>query len=76
MTIFSVGVGGYDVDELHAVASDPPCSHTYTLSDFSVIESILFEIQRDTCRGGCKLVENSTGKRNCSSSKRKEKNTK
>ena len=51
MTIFSIGVGGYDLDELRAVASDPPCTHVYTLSDFSDVKSIISEIQQRACDG-------------------------
>ncbi|XP_076457342.1 uncharacterized protein LOC143291387 [Babylonia areolata] len=48
--VFAIGVGGYDLSELHAIASDPPCSHTYTMGDFSAIQNIIYEIERSTCK--------------------------
>nr|KAG5705789.1 hypothetical protein BaRGS_027448 [Batillaria attramentaria] len=48
-TVFAVGVGGYRLAELQGVASEPICSHVFTLQDFSVIQSILTEIQKSAC---------------------------
>ncbi|KAK7095218.1 uncharacterized protein [Littorina saxatilis] len=58
-TVFVVGVGGYRLNELHAVASDPICSHVLTLNSFSDIQSILTEIQRSVCDAS-KTFDNST----------------
>ncbi|XP_025099986.1 uncharacterized protein LOC112567508 [Pomacea canaliculata] len=48
-TVFAVGVGGYNPVELMAMATEPKCLHVFTLDDFSVISSIIYEIQRSTC---------------------------
>ncbi|PVD27455.1 hypothetical protein C0Q70_12615 [Pomacea canaliculata] len=50
-TVFAVGVGGYNPVELMAMATEPKCLHVFTLDDFSVISSIIYEIQRSTCTG-------------------------
>ncbi|XP_025101567.1 uncharacterized protein LOC112568475 [Pomacea canaliculata] len=47
--VFAIGVGGYSLPELKAVATQPKCLHVFTLDDFAVISSIIYEIQRSTC---------------------------
>ncbi|KAK7487970.1 hypothetical protein BaRGS_00020715 [Batillaria attramentaria] len=54
--LFAVGIGGYDLSELMDVASDPKCSHVFTLEDFSQMDSILYEIQTSTCKAHTTLV--------------------
>lgn len=49
--IYAVGIGGYYLPELQAVASQPVCSHVFTLDKFSYITAILTEIQKSTCEG-------------------------
>lgn len=60
VTVFAIGVGGYDLKELRSVASSPPCSYVYTLSDFSVIHSIINEIERSVCKAHNTLTSNGT----------------
>nr|KAG5705795.1 hypothetical protein BaRGS_027454 [Batillaria attramentaria] len=48
-TVFAIGVGNYNLKELQDVASDPICSRVFTLPHFSVIQSILTEIQTSAC---------------------------
>ena len=50
-TVFAVGVGNYNLNELKVVASDPICSHVLTLTSFDHIQSILTEIQKSACEG-------------------------
>ena len=50
-TVFAVGVGNYNLNELKLVASDPICSHVLTLTSFDHIQSILTEIQKSACEG-------------------------
>lgn len=57
---FAIGVGGYDLAELHAIASDPKCSHTYTLPGFPAIQSIINEIKRSTCKAAIYVVPDKT----------------
>ncbi|KAK7105718.1 uncharacterized protein [Littorina saxatilis] len=60
VTLFSIGVGGYDLAELKAMSSNPKCSHVFTLSQFSEIDSIITEIQRSTCKAHTTLTRNTT----------------
>lgn len=49
--LFAIGIGGYNMNELQAVATQPICSHIYTLDSFSFINSILLEIKKSACEG-------------------------
>lgn len=55
VTVYAVGIGSYVMTELQAIASEPPCSHVFTLTDFSAINSILTEIQKATCTGSIQV---------------------
>nr|KAG5712123.1 hypothetical protein BaRGS_020849 [Batillaria attramentaria] len=48
-TVFAIGVGNYNETELYAVASDSACSHVFTLTAFTSIQTILTQIQSSTC---------------------------
>ncbi|XP_076455145.1 uncharacterized protein LOC143289845 [Babylonia areolata] len=56
-TVFAIGVGGYNLAELQAVASYPICSHVFTMDSFDKIDSIITEIQKSTCEANHKLTE-------------------
>ncbi|XP_076454778.1 uncharacterized protein LOC143289620 [Babylonia areolata] len=56
-TVFAIGVGGYYLAELQAVASDPICSHVFTLDAFDKIDSIITEIQKSTCEANFKVAQ-------------------
>ncbi|XP_076455177.1 uncharacterized protein LOC143289866 [Babylonia areolata] len=63
-TVFAIGVGGYRLAELQAVASDPICSHIFPLDAFDKIDSIITEIQKSTCEANIKTSPNDTTKSN------------
>ncbi|XP_025091098.1 uncharacterized protein LOC112562217 isoform X1 [Pomacea canaliculata] len=50
VVVFALGIGNYKLSELKAIASQPVCSHVFTLTDFSIINSIIYEIKRSTCQ--------------------------
>ncbi|XP_025091100.1 uncharacterized protein LOC112562218 [Pomacea canaliculata] len=50
VVVFALGIGNYRLSELQAIASQPVCSHVFTLTDFSLINSIIYEIKRSTCQ--------------------------
>ncbi|XP_076454779.1 uncharacterized protein LOC143289621 [Babylonia areolata] len=54
-TVFAIGVRGYNLAELQAVASYPICSHVFTLDAFDKIDSIITEIQKSTCGANFKV---------------------
>ncbi|KAK7095217.1 hypothetical protein V1264_006656 [Littorina saxatilis] len=62
-TVFAVGVGGYNLRELRAAASDPICSHVLTLSSFDHIQAIRDGIQKSACEANIKFTkdQNVTG---------------
>jgi hypothetical protein len=51
IVMFSIGVGGYNRQELDAVSSPPSCTHVFLLTGFSEIDSILHEIRASACSG-------------------------
>ena len=51
VTVFTIGVGFINLQELLAVASPPVCTHVYVLDNYAHIDSILYEIQKSTCEG-------------------------
>ncbi|KAK7487973.1 hypothetical protein BaRGS_00020718 [Batillaria attramentaria] len=60
VTVFAIGVGGYNLLELKEVASEPKCTHVFTLQDFSQIDSILYQIQTSTCNAHTAVTPNFT----------------
>ncbi|CAE1320617.1 unnamed protein product [Acanthosepion pharaonis] len=48
-TIFTIGVGSVNHQEMLAVASSPNCIHYYSLNSYSEIDGIISEIQRESC---------------------------
>ncbi|KAK7094795.1 uncharacterized protein [Littorina saxatilis] len=48
-SVFAIGVGRYDRDELNRVASYPTCSYVLTVTSFTHIQSILTGIQKSVC---------------------------
>ncbi|KAK7505145.1 hypothetical protein BaRGS_00003715, partial [Batillaria attramentaria] len=61
VTVFAIGVGNYNLDEIEAAASEPTCSHVFTLPGFTFIRSILKEIQKSTCEASLVFTENTPG---------------
>eukprot|EP00117_Sycon_ciliatum_P029044 scpid48154/ scgid23218/ Collagen alpha-1(XXII) chain len=70
ITMFAIGVGNINQQELEEIASDPDEAHVYKVNDFSVIENIRTSIRERTCRSpapvdleqpvGGSLTENET----------------
>lgn len=59
--VLSVGVGDQvDTDELHNIATDPPCKHTFQVQSYGQIDAIREEIQRLSCRAPLPLYVNHT----------------
>lgn len=50
-TIFTIGVGRVNHQEMLAVASSPNCTHYYSLNSYNEIDGIISEIQRESCEG-------------------------
>ncbi|CAE1320622.1 unnamed protein product [Acanthosepion pharaonis] len=48
-TIFTIGVGRVNHQEMLAVASSPNCTHYYSLNSYNEIDGIISEIQRESC---------------------------
>lgn len=48
-TIFTIGVGKVNHQEMLAVASSPNCTHYYSLNSYNEIDGIIREIQRESC---------------------------
>ncbi|KAK7105719.1 hypothetical protein V1264_017063 [Littorina saxatilis] len=58
VTVFTIGVGFINLQELLAVASEPACTHVYVLDNYAHIDSILYEIQKNTCEAPKVLTPN------------------
>ncbi len=51
ITLFAVGVGGYDIDELNEIANDPDDVHRFEVPNFQTIENIRNTLVLSTCLG-------------------------
>ncbi|XP_070175722.1 uncharacterized protein [Littorina saxatilis] len=61
LLLLSVGVGDQvDPNELHSIASDPACKHTFQVASYDQIDAIREEIQRMTCRAPLAVHVNET----------------
>ncbi|CAC5362153.1 Collagen alpha-1(XII) chain [Mytilus coruscus] len=51
ITVFSIGVGSHiQKQTLNTIASNPDCTHVFSVSSYSEIKAIKEEIQKSTCR--------------------------
>lgn len=51
VTIFVIGIGKVDPQEIDSAASQPTCVHVFLLQQFSSIDNILYEVRRRSCKG-------------------------
>lgn len=51
ITLFAIGIGDVNEQELHEVASRPNCTHVFLIAQFSEIDSLVYEIMKAACRG-------------------------
>ena len=51
ITIFTIGIGYINNYEIRAIASSPSCTHYYLLKSYQDIDTIITEIQRESCAG-------------------------
>lgn len=51
IVLFTIGIGDINEMELNEVASDPNCTHVFFLTQFSEIDSLVYEIKKAACRG-------------------------
>lgn len=51
IVLFTIGIGDVNEMELNEVASDPNCTHVFFLTQFSEIDSLVYEIKKAACRG-------------------------
>ena len=60
ITVFAAGIGGFDLVELQAIASDPDSRFVQTITGFSVSELLLLteDLRDETCHGeyGCYVL--------------------
>lgn len=55
MTIFVIGIGNVDPQEITSTASQPTCVHVFLLQQFSSIDNILYEVRRRSCKAPTKV---------------------
>lgn len=51
IVLFTIGIGNVNEQELNEIASDPNCTHIFFISEFSEIDSLVYEIKKAACRG-------------------------
>lgn len=56
IVVFAIGVGSeVSIPELNLVATDPDCTHVFTVSGYNDIIDIKEEIEKSSCTGNCIL---------------------
>lgn len=51
VSVFAIGIAGYDEDQLMAIASSPKSTHAILLNDFTEIEDVVDYISASSCAG-------------------------
>ena len=51
VSLFVIGISGYNEDQLNAIASKPTSTHAILLDDFEEIEDIVDYISAGSCAG-------------------------
>ncbi|XP_061169390.1 matrilin-2-like, partial [Saccostrea echinata] len=61
VSIFVIGIGDVDREEITSAASEPTCVHVFMLQGFSGISNILYDVKRRSCKAPKKVkVDNET----------------
>ncbi|XP_062600299.1 uncharacterized protein LOC134261927 [Saccostrea cucullata] len=55
VSIFVIGIGNVDREEITSAASEPTCVHVFMLQGFSGIDNILYEVRRRSCKAPKKV---------------------
>ena len=55
VTIYSVGIGDYDMRQLREMATDPDLKHVYKV-DFNDLDALATSIKYRVCRGKLPLI--------------------
>lgn len=55
VTIFVIGIGNVDPQEIDSAASQPTCVHVFLLQQFSSIDNIMYEVRRRSCKAPTKV---------------------
>ncbi|XP_061188685.1 uncharacterized protein LOC133196852 [Saccostrea echinata] len=50
IVLFAIGIGNINEEELNEVASNPNCTHVFFITEFSDIDTLVYEIKKAACR--------------------------
>jgi len=64
--VFAIGIGsGIDEQELHAMASEPTCTHVRILEDFQELNSVIADIEENACATEIVVEKNTSNSFSC-----------